>query len=157
MSLSKNNNIQILISEFSEEKELTEQDILDNPDRLLQIYEILKIINSRGCIHRDIKLNNFLLKDDEVRVIDFTFSTSLNHFNMFKDLSLVNKEDAVILKNLGGIYKPNIFQWNDFYSIDLILDRLFSEDMDIEKRLKIIKYKELFKGSIPGNDYSLLK
>ena len=44
ISLSENKNIQILISEFSNEKELTEQDILDNPDRLIQIYDILKII-----------------------------------------------------------------------------------------------------------------
>jgi hypothetical protein len=71
----ENDNIQILISEFSDEKELTEQDILDDPDRLLQIYEILKIIKDKGCIHRDIKLNNFLLKDDKVRIIDFTYST----------------------------------------------------------------------------------
>ena len=157
MSLSKNNNIQILISEFSNEKELTEQDILDNPDRLLQIYEILKIINSKGCIHRDIKLNNFLLMDNKIRVIDFTFSTSLNQSNMFNDLTLENEADVVILKNLGGTDKPNIFQWNDFYSIDLILDRLFSEDMEIEKRLKIIKYKELFKENIPETNYYLLK
>ena len=157
MSLSKKNNIQILISEFSNEKELTEQDILDNPDRLLQIYEIIRIINSKDCIHRDIKLNNFLLMDNKVRIIDFTFSTSLNHSNMFKELIIDNNDDAIVLKNLGGIYKPNIFQWNDFYSINLILGRLFSEDMDIEKRLEIIKFKELFKENISGNNYDLLK
>jgi len=157
INLSKNKNIQILISEFSEEKELTEQDILDDPDRLLQIYEILKIINSKDCIHRDIKLNNFLLRDNKVRVIDFTFSTSFNSSNIFNDLTFDNKEDTAILINLGGIYKPNIFKWNDFYSVDLIIDRLFSEDMDIEKRLVISKYKELFKKNIAGNDFQLIK
>ena len=157
LSLSENNNTQILISEFSNEKELTEQDILDNPDRLLQIYEILKVINRKDCIHRDIKLSNFFLMDNKVRIIDFTFSTRLNHSNMFKELIFDNNEDAVVLKNLGGIYKPNIFQWNDFYSMYLILNGISSEDMCIEKRLELIKYKELFKNNISGNNYYLLK
>jgi serine/threonine protein kinase len=153
----ENDNIQILISEFSDEKELTEQDILDDPDRLLQIYEILKTIRYKDCIHRDIKLNNFLLKNNKVRIIDFTFSTCFNRSNRFNDLSLNKNNDAIILKNLGGILKPNIFQWNDFYSIDAVLERLFSEDIEIEKRLRILKYKELFKENILGNNYYLLK
>lgn len=153
----ENDNIQILISEFSDEKELTEQDILDDPDRLLQIYEILKTIRYKDCIHRDIKLNNFLLKNNKIRIIDFTFSTCFNSSNRFNDLSLNKNNDAIILKNLGGILKPNIFQWNDFYSIDAVLERLFSEDMEIEKRLKILKYKDLFKDKILGNNYYLSK
>ena len=157
ISLSENQNFQILISEFSNEKELTEQDILDNPDSLLQIYDILKVINNKGCIHRDVRLDNFLISDNKVRIIDFTFSTCLNHSDRFNDLVLDKKEELIILKNLGGIFKPNDFQWNDFYSIDLVLYKLFSKDMNIEKRLKIIKYQELFKGNISGNDYCLLK
>ena len=152
----ENKNIQILISEFSDEKELTEQDILDYPDRLLQIYEILKTIKHKDCIHRDVKLNNFLLKDDKVRIIDFTYSTCLNHSNRFNDLSFNKREDVIILKKLGGIFKPNIFQWNDFYSIDVVLEALFSEDMDIDTRLKILKYKKLFRKNL-GDNYHAIK
>ena len=157
ISLFEDKNIQILISEFSNEKELTEQDILDNPDILLQIYDILKIISNKGCIHRDVRLNNFLIRDNQVRIIDFTFSTCLNHSDRFNDLSLNKKEEAIILKNLGGIFKPNTFQWNDFYSMDLVLHKLFSEDMHIEKRLKIIKYQELFRKDNLGDNYFVLR
>ena len=157
ISLTETDNIQILICEFSDEKELTKQDVLDNPDRLQQIYEILKIINSKDCIHRDVRLNNFLLKDNKVRIIDFTFSTCLNHSDRFNDLSLDKKEEETVLKNLGGIFKPNTLQWNDFSSIDLMLNKLFSEDMNIEKRLLIIKYQELFRKDNLGNDYFVLK
>ena len=152
----ENKNIQILISEFSDEKELTEQDILDDPDRLLQIYEILKTIKHKDCIHRDVKLSNFLLKDDKVRIIDFTYSTCLNYSNRFNDLSFNKREDVIILKNLGGIFKPNIFQWNDFYSIDVVLEALFSEDMDIDTRHKILKYKQLFRENL-GDNYHATK
>ena len=149
--LFEDENIQILISEFSDEKELTKQDIFDNPDILLQIYEILKTIKDKDCIHRDVNLSNFLINDDKVRIIDFTYSTCLNYSNRFNDLSLHKDEDIIILKNLGSIFKPNIFQWNDFYSVDVILETLFSEDMDIEKRLKILKLKELFRDNLGDN------
>ena len=149
----ENENIQILISEFSDEKELTEQDILNDPDILLQIFEILKTIKHKDCIHRDIKLNNFLLKDNKIRIIDFTYSTCLNYSNRFNDLSFNKKEDVIILKKLGGVFKPNIFKWNDFHSIDVVLEKLFSEDMDIDKRLKILKYKQLFRKNIANNYY----
>ena len=157
ISLSKHHNIQILISEFSNERELTKQDILDNPDILLQIFDILKIIYIKGCIHRDVRLSNFLISDNKVRIIDFTFSTCLNYSERFNDLHIDNKQEANILKNLGGIFKPNTFQWNDFYSIDLVLHKLLSKDMNIEKRLKIIKYQELFRKDNLVNNYFVLK
>ena len=101
-------------------------------------------------------MNNFLLKDDKVRIIDFTYSTCLNYSNRFNDLSFNKREDVIILKNLGGIFKPNIFQWNDFYSIDVVLEALFSEDMDIDTRHKILKYKQLFRENL-GDNYHATK
>tara|TARA_B100000902_G_scaffold257587_1_gene243821 strand:- start:1075 stop:2940 length:1866 start_codon:yes stop_codon:yes gene_type:complete len=156
-NLTEDRNIQILISEFSKEKELTEQDILDNPDILLQIFDILKIINSKGCIHRDVRLNNFLISDDKVRIIDFTFSTCLNKSSRFNDLSLHKKEEEVTLRNLGGVFKPNTFHWNDFYSMDLVLYKLLSNEMSSVKRVEIIKYQELFRKYNLVNNYIVLK
>lgn len=155
ISLSKHQDIQILMSDFSNEKELTKEDILDNPDILLQIFDILKIIHNKGCIHRDVRLCNFLISDNKVRIIDFTFSTCLDYSERFNDLLIDSKQEANILKNLGGIFKPNTFIWNDFYSIDLVLHKLLSEDMSIKKRLKVIKYQELFRKDNLQFNYSL--
>lgn len=154
LNISKNKNLQIIISEFEDSKELSSKDILENPDILLQIYEILNIVNSKGCIHRDVKLNNFLISDKKrVKIIDFTYSTCLKNLNRFKNLCV--DDDLIILKHLGGRYKKNSFEWNDFYSMVLIIDEIILEDMDMDLRLKILNYQALFKKNIEGNSYFL--
>ena len=145
IKLFKYEKIQILISEFTKEKQLTEEDILENPELLKQLYLILKVINDNGCIHRDVRLDNFMISNNKLRIIDFTFSTSWKYKEMFINLSLENKEEEKILRNLGRRFKPNIFKWNDFYSVDLIINQLLSKDMCIKKRHKIIEYQELFR------------
>ena len=153
--VSKNMNIQILVSEFEDSKELSSKDIVENPDILLEIYKILKTINSKECIHRDIKLNNFLIIDKELRIIDFTYSTCLERSDRFKDLSIDNNNYSLVLENLGGKYRKNILEWNDFYSMALLIDEIIIEDIDVELRSKILEYQKLFRNNIEGNSYSL--
>lgn len=154
--LSEDDNMQILISEFAVCQELTQYNILNQPSRLLEIHHILKIINSKDCIHRDVRLNNFLLINNQVKIIDFTFSTCLNQSDRFHSLSINKEEDLIILQNLGSRFKPDIFEWNDFYSMDLVIDDILANDMDLEVRYKILEYKELFRKDIADNSYYLI-
>ena len=149
------NNVQILITEFLESRELCSDYILETPDILLKVFNILDIINKKGYIHRDIKLNNFLLVDNELRIIDFTFSTSFLDSNNIINLDASNIDDLTILKNLGGKFKPNIFEWNDFYSMVLIIDEVILKDMTDGLRSTILNYQKLFIKNINNNSYKI--
>ena len=149
------NNVQILITEFLESRELCSDYILETPDILLKVLNILDIINKKGYIHRDIKLNNFLLVDNELRIIDFTFSTSFLDSNNIINLDASNIDDLTILKNLGGKFKPNIFEWNDFYSMVLIIDEVILKDMTDGLRATILNYQKLFIKNIDNNSYKI--
>ena len=90
-----------------------------------------------------------------VKIIDFTFSTSFKDLHQFQILSSNNIDDSIILRNLGGKYKPSLYEWNDFYSMVLIIDEIIVKDMDLKTRSRIIDYQKLFKENIKGNSYCM--
>ena len=150
-------DIQILVLNFSESRELQEDDILNNPSILLELYKIIKTINSKECIHRDIKLNNFLIEDDKIQIIDFTFSTSFKKSKIFRELLINHKEEYKLICNLGEGLNPNIFEWNDFYSMNKIIESVLCNEIENQKRKEILGFKQLFVNEIPNNNHSVLK
>lgn len=153
LNFYEDESLQILISRFSESRELTADDILRNPAILLEIYNILQIINSKECIHRDIKLSNFLIENDKIQIIDFTFSTSFRKTHRFRDLSINNKEEYKVLCNLGEGLNPKRFEWNDFYSLNKLIDNALSNKIELHQKKELLKYKQRFSNTMLENNF----
>lgn len=151
----ENQDFQILISEFTEDKQLNESEIIANPKILLDIFEILKIINHNLVIHRDVRLENFIIHDGHVRIIDFTFATSLQSLHLFKNLSVENNYELEVLKKIGCNFKPNILEWNDFYSMHQIIEQILDLQMLERERSLIKEYNTLFINKIKNNSLYL--
>jgi serine/threonine protein kinase len=154
---------QVLVSPFVEGKNLTESDLIEKPDLLNDIFNILETINNQGIIHRDIRLENFMLINAELYIIDFTFACGLPRSsvkNDFKRLSLNSPPQKKILRNLGAKINPSEYVWNDFYSVDQIIKRMLknNKDMSQEVRVLIEKYKVKFEraAKLPHTTYSLV-
>ena len=81
--------------------------------------------------------------DNELRIIDFTFSTSFLDSNNIINLDASNIDDLTILKNLGGKFKPNIFEWSQFLFYGLIIDEVILNDMTDGLRSAILNYPKV--------------
>ena len=102
---------------------LTYSQLIHSETYLGDIFNILVAIAKKGIIHRDIKLDNFLISNNELKIIDFTFSDSINNKN-FKKLDPSNSKHCYILECLGAGLNPTPFVWDDFYSFTTILDNV---------------------------------
>lgn len=151
----ENHKFQILISEFTSDSQLRESDIIANPSILLDIFNILNIINDNGIIHRDVCLENFIIHDGHVRIIDFTFATSLDSLSLFKDLSLDHNYELEVLKRIGRNFNPRPLEWNDFYSMHKVIGKILDLQMLDSVRDLIKNYDMLFVNNIKNNSLCL--
>lgn len=125
----KNKYIEVVVFDFLEDaQELNEKTLLNNLNYLDDIIFILKKIKNKQIIHRDIKLNNFMIIDNKIKIIDFTFSYSLSKSKDlgFKELDISYKENYYILKGLGFGLNPQDFSWNDFIAMKNIINNLLT-------------------------------
>ncbi len=145
--------IQIVLFEFLEGRELSEEDILENSEYIGIIFNMLKTLSSNNIIHRDIKLDNFLLVDKELYIIDFCFAyhIEVNKNNVLKELPFT-KLNCLWLKNLGIGLSPKEYHWNDFYAFSSILNRLM---INSETETTILEYKNIFTNEIKKNSYKI--
>jgi serine/threonine protein kinase len=116
--------IQYVIYDYFDGTTLKNNNILENPQLISYVYETISAINSLRLIHRDIKLDNFLIKNEELKIIDLTLMASLDDSNLFKSFNLDNKDEAIILHTLNKSHSPPGLIWNDFYSLHLILKEI---------------------------------
>jgi serine/threonine protein kinase len=114
-------DIQIIIYEFIKGEELSEEIIIKNPDLIDKMIEIILMINNLDIVHRDIKLDNFIIVNHKIKIIDFTFANSLNIALGFKELDLSSITNCATLEFLGNGLNPKPFLWNDLYSLNKIL------------------------------------
>ena len=113
----------IVFKYYKESKELDEKYVIENPHVVYYLVKILKKINSLGVIHRDIKLDNFLIIDGEIKIIDFTYANSLKFDKGFKEIE-ISKKNLNILELLGDKKNPKPFVWNDCFSLKTILNEI---------------------------------
>ena len=96
-----NEKIQVIIYEFIESRQISEVDIINNPEILLKIYKIILIINKHGFIHRDIRKENILITNQGVRLIDFSFIVPFNRDDKTFIRVSPGYKNSRILKYLG--------------------------------------------------------
>lgn len=144
--------LQFIVNEFlSEYKELNEKLLSENISYLDDIYNILKAMKENKVIHRDLKLNNFMVDKNCIKIIDFTFSYSLNEKSNFKELDISKKQNILILNTLGMGLNPKPFQWNDCCSMLKILESTTMLNTENKLELHLEKFNELSS----NNTYSL--
>jgi serine/threonine protein kinase len=114
-------NMQLLITEYLDGVELSEHLIIQNPHLEKDIEQILENLNRLNIIHRDIKLDNFFIVGNKLRIIDFTFAISSDKNIGLKDLDLSKKINCEIMEGLGMNLNPAPFVWNDVYTFRKIL------------------------------------
>ena len=134
-------NLQIIIYEFLDFTELS-VDILENNRSIINtMLDMINTLNDLEIIHRDIKLDNFIFVNNELKIIDFTFAISNNKALGFKDLER-NINNCATLEFLGDGLNPEPFVWNDYYA----LSRLFNLQLD---RLDVNSKIQTFKINCP--------
>ena len=123
---SLDSKIQFIVFKYFHGKELTLNILLKNIPLVNKIMEILNVLNKHKIIHRDIKLNNFLIENDKLKIIDFSFAISSINVQ-FKELELTKRNNLKILKTLGDNLIPSCFNWDDYYSLNLIIKQILSQ------------------------------
>jgi tRNA A-37 threonylcarbamoyl transferase component Bud32 len=87
-----------------------------------KLIKIVDQLNSLSMIHRDFTPSNILVKIDsegnftDVKLIDFAYAVALD-----KD-SVDAQEKKKVLLCLGQDFKPDLFAWDDAYSVLKIFD-----------------------------------
>jgi len=111
------------------------------------IYNILKILHKSKIVHRDIRPQNFLIKNDGTPVlIDFQFAVDVKR-KIYKEFKVIRKEPVLII-GLGDKFAKNTFHWDDAYSINKIFDFLKIEDDPEFLKIKSIISKMIGKYEI---------
>lgn len=124
---SMDGKIQFVAYDFIDSKELDENILLDNIHYLDDIIRILSNLSQLDIIHRDIKLDNFLVYNNTLKIIDFTFANSNTHKD-FKEVNVENSFNCFLLEFLGAGLNPTPFVWDDYYSFYTILKKLKQEE-----------------------------
>ncbi len=134
-------NFEALIFEFVPGQLVRDEDILEKPELLTEILSILRTLNQKGIIHRDIKLKNFMLLDQHILIIDFTFAVSLNNMHSFKELDERIKAHRKVLNSIGDGLNPSHWKWNDFFAMRRIIEKLIQSHPELDNA----RFKELEK------------
>lgn len=79
---------------------------------LSELLSKIKKINNKGVLHRDIKLDNFIIIDNQIVLNDYVYSIS-NKIKGFKDVDL-NIQGLKLLEDLN---KSNKLYWDDMESL----------------------------------------
>ena len=108
---------------------------LKNKNKIFgQLLYLVLELRKYKIIHRDIKPQNILItgiNNDEVKLIDWMFSVSMDSSLIMKELSLegINK---IIIKNLGEKYRKGNLCWDDAYSMMKVFDGIKASGEDVD-------------------------
>ena len=103
-------------------------------------------------------MNNFLVKENSIKIIDFTFAISLKKVSAYKELDINTRKNFEILQGLGMKGYPLDFQWNDFIAVKNIINEIENTHQlnDTTKAL-LAEYKSVFEAHSSGCTYKVYK
>jgi tRNA A-37 threonylcarbamoyl transferase component Bud32 len=150
--------MQIIVYPYIKPVELTIEKLLNNVGLINDILNILILINKNNVIHRDVKLDNFILDGNKIKMLDFSFATAIRGINTFTELDISKRYYFQAMKFLGDGLNPKKFEWNDFYSLYKIVQqvelKVTSQDSSLENIHKILY---LINKKIDGNTFKQCK
>ena len=118
-------------------KTLLESDSLSDKDKetcIADIYDIFKCLQKSGIVHRDITLKNFIWSDGHLKLIDFQLAVNKDNYKEL-DFLLQNRH---LLAGLGTEeFRPELYKWDDAYSLVKILGYIGRNDVYADKYDKI--------------------
>ena len=153
LNYSLDGKIQFIAYEFLISSELDKSFLLDNMQYIDDILVILNNLSKLGIIHRDIKLDNFLVSNNRLKIIDFTFANS-NINKDFKELDTRNSDNCFILEALGNGLNPTPFLWDDYYSLCTILKQI-TNNVGVDRRIKLVNYIKKIEKCIGKDEYTV--
>lgn len=107
-------------------EEIFRKNLLETYDTkkiLTQLLEIAKILQEEEIIHRDIKPDNIIVKNNnDIFLVDFQFALSNKDARLCESRLFVDRPD--IIRLLGSDYRKGNFLWDDAYSFCQIVKRI---------------------------------
>ncbi len=156
----KKESLKFLILNHSDGVVLSEDWLLENPHKSGSLIKIVDELSSMSLIHRDIKLDNFIFEEGEIKIFDFTFMIDKTNSRKIKEIDLSTRQNMIKLLDLGIYYKPEAYMWDDYYSLYVIFKRFFKKNkhkLSDDAKDLFIKYLDECKEKIGTNSYSILK
>tara|TARA_R110000868_G_scaffold82956_10_gene234160 strand:+ start:58372 stop:59145 length:774 start_codon:yes stop_codon:yes gene_type:complete len=156
----KNNGFKALVLKRSNGIVLSEDWMVNNIEKLSTLIKIVDEFKSLSLVHRDLKLDNFIYEDGNIKIFDFSFMIDKTNKRKLKEIDLIERENMLKLVNLGMYYKPAPLKWDDYYSLYVIFISLLNNKsliISLEQKDILSRHAEECKGKIDTNSYTILK
>ncbi len=122
------------LKEYLEKEDLSDTVIFELFSLIIQG---IKSIHQKGIIHRDLKPGNILIKNNDIRIIDFGICFFLDYQNQVqidsrvtKELETVGSRGYIAPESIGGRVRDINFQF-DIFSLGKILYFLLSKGKEL--------------------------
>lgn len=156
----KKNGYKALILKRANGVVLSEDWMLKNINLLGTLIKIVDEFNSMSLIHRDIKPDNFIYENGQIKVFDFSFMVDKTDKRKLKEIDLTDPINMLKLQDLGIHYKPEPLKWDDYYALRVIFNDLIknkSSKISLEEKNILSQYVEECEVKIGTNSYSIIK
>ncbi len=154
----KKNGFKALVLKRSNGIVLNEQWAWNNMEKLHALIKIVDGFAQLSLIHRDIKLDNFIYEEGEIKVFDFSFMIDRSGKVKLKEIDLSVEDNITKLKTMGIGYKPESLRWDDYYALHVVFEHLaknIPSNIPLEKKELLSQYTAECKDKIGTHWYSV--
>jgi len=139
----KTEQLDFLVLKKAQGITLSNKWFLENINATKILIKIVERLSELELIHRDLKLDNFIYENGDIKIFDFTFMISNKKCYNLIELDLSIRNNVFKLMDVGINYKPSIFVWNDFYALKIVLKNILKESSKIDKSEKTLLEKSI--------------
>ncbi|TLP80751.1 protein kinase family protein [Maribacter sp. ACAM166] len=139
---------------------LNEEWAYQNIEKLGTLIKIVNEFKALSLIHRDIKLDNFIYEDGNIKVFDFSFMIDMTEDKKLKEIDLTDNENMIKLITMGVGYKPAPLKWDDYFSLHVVFSRLLKNNttkLAFQDKASLERYTTECANKVDTNSYTILK